>query len=1721
MTAPASRSSSFVGGNDAPSGKTNNAESSQLFSGVVLSSPSKQQPAGSLMSNVNQTFNKMYLSQRNPTRSVNNSNSPQTNQLTTTVANASIVGQQFWAGVGATTRHRASVSSSGLGTTTPSSQHRPSLLEGGPLGGDEFDEFDRLPAAVGGVDATSRSNFLDDDDEEEDDGNSSNVVESVGSNGASSNHRRGPRGSVQQHSADTRFSSNSNEVVDLFSRGLHFFGADGPTGEGNDDENDEDDDGDEFVTRTIGEKALSQYSLVSATSGLLSHQSLTPSTKQHPHGAAHHPTTMHPSSNTSPGRASSVAPKRSVTSATAGNRKQSSRHSEVGEMASMVSLHSNAHLTRKQSTANNSAAAETRRKQVKERRAQLNQSFRKEKEQNLEGSRMRIEIAAERKIVMSSQMTTQRHWAWAALCHMSFFATRLASAARAAAARQKRNNFLLPMVHICARRWLRYTRMKRLQHSVNKPLVSEIRLDRTLGLFSENHLEYLLAHLKLRYYFDNETIIFMGCEDDECFVLANGAVDVIVGHTVVSRLSNPGVVFGSVGMISGEPRTASIIARAPTLVWVCTRAKFEAFGMTDNRVQDALAIIADLRQNNLRAVYKRYITPNYLGSFAPMKDLSCSTLDALLLQAAPMVTKAGVRILLPYSVTNLVTHKFFFVLRGTIKISFANVLHANGTPIIAVAPPNSSAKAPSSSTNAITIREYVQRLVQFPLRGARVTFAEEAAKDSIHPALVPLDTAAVVSSISEGSAVVTLKGPLIMNMHSLIVNETLPFTVETVGGCDMLYLTRQQLMALDPVEIDNVRRRCVDHHREFILPLPPRGLRLAVCRGPLSAGAHSFLKGLDVKKTHVKPPEQDSAVLSAGDVLHFDPEHGMVAYIILRGQLQGVAAPANGEPYLWPDLHLVYFGSVNAKATAITQADVIRVRRRDIVDWLVTQLVTKDMELYVAAMTQAFEASLHRKPHFSFECIDSTNDSPSGGEGGAKNTFRDSRKRSMLALHRTNNFTVSSDTVEQTRASQNRSINAALVYQEATSGRQALLRKRTSNRLHKLKSQQQLDEEEDEEGEVVQSEDGDAERAPVDRQASSVAGSKNTNSFHRNASTLSGERQHAFTTFGLTMTASAATLNRGDGTPRSASPFSSMDGYHDYTALGDDEDDVDDDDDDDDDDDGFARPDQQKQQVPPNDSSASPSPFLRDKRGTMFMAATSPPVAGGQPSAVVSPHVSMHSPIHFMGTEQSPQPPATVMIAVNPRPPCYNGGSQSGQAPPQVDLRSLEEFELMSDLVTPIANPQQDAFGASSTTSKGVYPPHNNRRGGGLGASMNTLTSIPLLPNSSYIHSNSSTQLGSSVLGVSGCGQIVVNRRQPHAPTASVGGQGGRGGGMSEFGERSVFGSTTIRSPQHTTDQTSSAFSRASPLNSNDRDTSTSEHPFARSFTNNNSFSPRSPQTHPPPQTSPRLAFSQHQPHSPGSPHKSSTVLSTSAMHPRSQPARMSLSLHAASASGLPLSVREHNASPPVTPPSRPIASGGGGRKGGRQHSPQPPSPLATQIRRPTLRPSANSSAVGAPKSPMRLNTAPSVSTTSKSPLRPTTTGSAFPAVAQSLNSPQSSSSTAGGMKQQQQQQRQQSSGSGTSTQSTNLGALLSSIRSSTATESGVSPRRDHINAPSSASATIDKWFGGASGSEKRRDDDSGHDPSNKERFLPTQHPKPKNDTVAERRRLLLRGNRK
>ncbi|CUI14329.1 cyclic nucleotide-binding protein, putative, partial [Bodo saltans] len=195
--------------------------------------------------------------------------------------------------------------------------------------------------------------------------------------------------------------------------------------------------------------------------------------------------------------------------------------------------------------------------------------------EKLDASHARRALAQERREFHLDQRNLQLMATWAAMATLASRTRKFIQETRKLLAQkekttQRGGQYVFPIVMVALRRGLRRIRTRHLLASQHyeKPTLSTLNSDKILGLFPDAVLRSAAHSMKIRYVFPNEAIIFIGCEDDEAYVLASGTADVMMGATKVFTMQ-PGMVFGTIGMISGEPRSASIFARGEgCMVWV-------------------------------------------------------------------------------------------------------------------------------------------------------------------------------------------------------------------------------------------------------------------------------------------------------------------------------------------------------------------------------------------------------------------------------------------------------------------------------------------------------------------------------------------------------------------------------------------------------------------------------------------------------------------------------------------------------------------------------------------------------------------------------------------------------------------------------------------------------------------------------------------------------------------------------------------------------------------------------------------------------------------------------------------------------------------------------------------------------------------------------------------------------------------------------------------------
>jgi CRP-like cAMP-binding protein len=128
--------------------------------------------------------------------------------------------------------------------------------------------------------------------------------------------------------------------------------------------------------------------------------------------------------------------------------------------------------------------------------------------------------------------------------------------------------------------------------------VRELRLLRALPMFAAlapPTIERLSANLGIRQAAAGELIIRQGDRGDRFYVIESGEAEVEVDGRV-ARVLEPGAGFGEIALVRNVPRTASVRAVTPTVVFSLDRSVFlqavtghpEARATTEDIVRDRL-----------------------------------------------------------------------------------------------------------------------------------------------------------------------------------------------------------------------------------------------------------------------------------------------------------------------------------------------------------------------------------------------------------------------------------------------------------------------------------------------------------------------------------------------------------------------------------------------------------------------------------------------------------------------------------------------------------------------------------------------------------------------------------------------------------------------------------------------------------------------------------------------------------------------------------------------------------------------------------------------------------------------------------------------------------------------------------------------------------------------------------------------------------------------------
>lgn len=610
------------------------------------------------------------------------------------------------------------------------------------------------------------------------------------------------------------------------------------------------------------------------------------------------------------------------------------------------------------------------------------------------------DASAQRQMFLIEQRKIQRALHWRSIIEATRFVKSIVSGMRRSKAQARAREKMSPVALLGIRRAVRRARLALVAPTMTRPTVAAIRNDKMLGLFSEAHIEYLAEKLAPKYYFPGEAIIFLGCEEDECYVLHSGKADVLMGKIKVFTMT-AGMVFGSVGMITGEPRTATIIAREQCFVWAIRRKVFESYGARDHQVAAAQTIIRELRQKNIRSVYKGMFEPEYLMSkFSILAGVTYETVNLLLTKGEPRVLKHGEVLLHPPEVAaaylssapdsgeggsapsqlRAVGHEsnndIVFVLRGKVRVARDKASEMSSDKCVEehlmflIELVNKRTATDDIDILSRMARDLDSNLSQGGALASQTTHPQDPSSGQI---LSRPDATHQQRAQGSRHMIGELSGPMLLNVAPLVLGEPSPLIVETVGGCDILVISKELLSRLPQHDQATLRQNSVNLHCPFIKPLSRSALLRTIFNNSLS---FDFLSRLQTGTIRQVP-----YVYYPGTKLKFgiDPnrpsyhyggrssEHPFVALLVLKGDLVPLNDNRNRSvslkpPLLWPDVTLTLFGCELCEAVCATRVEAIRLQRSDIIETLLNALDEGQLETFCSALTTSFVARVGRRP---------------------------------------------------------------------------------------------------------------------------------------------------------------------------------------------------------------------------------------------------------------------------------------------------------------------------------------------------------------------------------------------------------------------------------------------------------------------------------------------------------------------------------------------------------------------------------------------------------------------------------------------------------------------------------------------------------------------------------------------------------------------------------------
>ncbi len=127
----------------------------------------------------------------------------------------------------------------------------------------------------------------------------------------------------------------------------------------------------------------------------------------------------------------------------------------------------------------------------------------------------------------------------------------------------------------------------------------------------EDRLQEIARRARVKEYKEKEVIIKQGENSDKFFIIKEGLVGIILevdkkNEEVMGNLKGKGEFFGEIGIIYNIPRSATVIALAPTTVLILSDSDFMELIFGDEEARKLLQELAETRLVQNEETLERY-----------------------------------------------------------------------------------------------------------------------------------------------------------------------------------------------------------------------------------------------------------------------------------------------------------------------------------------------------------------------------------------------------------------------------------------------------------------------------------------------------------------------------------------------------------------------------------------------------------------------------------------------------------------------------------------------------------------------------------------------------------------------------------------------------------------------------------------------------------------------------------------------------------------------------------------------------------------------------------------------------------------------------------------------------------------------------------------------------------------------------------------------------------